>query len=71
MKQKGLENMEPWEMRDAVEDGVRAAHGLPRSDRGEAGCLKFFAIGCGGFVLLGFVAIWVYFFLNFPFGGKG
>ncbi|MEV5711314.1 hypothetical protein [Actinoallomurus sp. NPDC052274] len=29
-----MDRLEPWEIRDAVEDGTRAALGLPRADRG-------------------------------------
>ncbi|GAA4618770.1 hypothetical protein GCM10023195_84600 [Actinoallomurus liliacearum] len=50
-----MDRLEPWEIRDAVEDGTRAALGLPRADRGS--CLKPLGIGCACLAGLGIV-VW-------------
>lgn len=51
--------MDPWEMRDAVEDGVRRAHGLP--PRKDDSCLQLGLIGCAvpGLIFLVLLIIYV------------
>ncbi|GAA4632117.1 hypothetical protein GCM10023196_064240 [Actinoallomurus vinaceus] len=50
-----MDPLDQWAIRDAVEDGTRAALGLPKADRGSL--LKPLAIGCAGLGALGAVVM--------------
>ncbi len=57
---------EAWEIADAVEDGIRSAHGLPPRKSGTGGCLKFGAIGCGAIFLLWTLGSMIFFMIEHP-----